>query len=107
MPNDDRQAFRFMVDVLSTPQQISALYDVIGEALCAAPGNHVGACRVAWSMDVGEESNADEDGAFLTPDDVSFIHEHLTPIEVWPQEAVDHSLGIAAGTSQGGQQTPD
>ena len=39
--------------------------------------------------------HADENDAFLTPDDVSYIHEHLAPIEVWPPEAVDQSLGIA------------
>jgi hypothetical protein len=107
MPTDDRQAFRFMVDVLATPQQITALGEVIGEALCAAPGLHAGPCRVAWSMHVGAESDADEDGAVLTSDDVRFIHEHLASVEVWPPEAVDHSLGIATGANQGSRRTGD
>ena len=107
MQPDDRQAFRIMVDVLATPQQITPLGEVIGEALCAAPGLHAGPCRVAWSMNVAAEFDADENGAFLTPDDVSYIHEHLAPIEVWPPEAVDHSLGIAAGANQGSQRTGD
>ena len=47
---EPRRVHRIVVDVLATEAQVPALFDVIGEALCAAPGEHDGPCRIAWTL---------------------------------------------------------
>lgn len=90
-----RRPFRLQVDVLATPEQVQRLQRVIGEALCAAPEDHDGPCRIAWSMGYLDGADATEDGSSgLTPQDVAFLREHLGPVRVWPREDVDRSLGL-------------
>ncbi len=93
--DDRRRPFRLYVDVLATPAQIERLQTVIGEALCAAPDDHNGPCRIAWSLGRFDSDHADVDGSGgLTPDDVAHMREHLEPIPVWPEAEVDRSLGV-------------
>jgi hypothetical protein len=90
-----RKVHRIYVDVLATAEQLQALQDVIGEALCAAPGDHVGPCRIAWSLSFSsEDPDGDQDGSGLSRENVADIREHLAPIEVWQADDVDRSLGI-------------
>jgi hypothetical protein len=90
---DDRRVYRIVVDVLATDAQVDALKDVIGEALCAAPGDHAGPCRIAWTL-----ANTSEDGDGVSyglgAEEVAFIREFLSPVEVWAPEDVDRSLGV-------------
>lgn len=90
---DRRRVHRVVVDVLATEAQVDALFDVIGEALCAAPGDHDGPCRIAWSL---ASTSEDGDGVSygLGPDDVAHVRELLAPVEVWEPEDVDRSLGL-------------
>jgi len=94
---DDRKVFRIIVDVLATGEQVAALQDVIGEAICGAPGLHPGPCRIAWSIAHTSE-NDDEDDTDLSygldSAEVAHTYEHLLPVEVWTRSEVDASLGI-------------
>ena len=92
---DPRRAHRIVVDVLATQDQLPALRDAIGAALCGAAGGHTGSCRVAWSMASasGDPTGA---GAALTPPDTWAILGELSPVEVWPAADVDRSLGLPA-----------
>lgn len=98
MSPDDRKVFRIIVDVLATGEQVIAVQDIIGEAICGAPGFHPGPCRIAWSIAHTIE-NDDEDDADcsygLDAAEVAHTYEHLLPVEVWPRSDVDASLGIA------------
>lgn len=91
---DRRRPFRIEVDVLATPEQIGRLTTLLGEALCAAPEDHPGACRIAWTTSHADSADSDADGAALTADDVAFIHEILDPVPVWPEADVNRSLGL-------------
>ncbi|WP_432487716.1 hypothetical protein [Kineococcus sp. SYSU DK018] len=92
---DARRPFRLQVDVLATPEQVQRLQQVIGEALCAAPEDHPGPCRIAWSMGHLDGAQVTEDGSSgLTPQDVASVREHLLPVPVWAREDVDRSLGL-------------
>ncbi|WP_146099691.1 hypothetical protein [Kineococcus xinjiangensis] len=80
---DRRRPFRLSVDVLATPGQVERLQTVIGEALCAAPDDHNGPCRIAWSLECADSDHADADGSgALTPDDVAHMREELGPVHV-------------------------
>lgn len=57
----------------------------MGAAICGADLLHDGPCRIAWSGGVRTE---------LSKKDRKFVWENLGPIDTWPQEAVDESLGI-------------
>ena len=84
-----------MVDVLATDDQQPALIRAIAAAVCGAPGDHDGPCRIAWSIASRAGADAEDDGALLTPHDVQEITEDLRKVPVWPIEDVDRSLGIA------------
>lgn len=92
---EPRRVHRIAVDVLATPEQVPALFDVIGEALCAAPGDHDGPCRIAWTL---ASTSEDGDGVSygLRAADVALIRELLSPVEVWAPEDVDRSLGLGS-----------
>ena len=92
---DRRRPFLLRVEVLATPEQVQRLQTVIGEALCAAPEDHEGPCRIAWSMGYFDSADAEDDGSGgLTPEDVAHMREHLGPIHVWPEAEVNRSLGV-------------
>jgi hypothetical protein len=90
-----RRPFRIVVDVLATAEQVQKLHGLIGEAVCAAPEDHSGPCRIAWSMS-GAGSDEDEyDGSYgLDAAEAEFIRDQLESVPVWPKEDVDRSLGI-------------
>ncbi|MCI2237986.1 hypothetical protein MO973_38015 [Paenibacillus sp. TRM 82003] len=93
--NDARQPFRLVVDVLATPEQVQELQEVIGEALCAAPGEHPGPCRTAWSIAYVGGGADDLDGSYgLDQQEAAFIREHLAQVPVWPRAEVDRDLGL-------------
>ena len=92
---DGRRVFRIVVDVLATGEQVAALQEVIGEAICGAPGLHPGPCRIAWSIAHTTEDE-DEDVSYgLDREAVDAAYEHLLPVKVWPRSAVDASLGLS------------
>lgn len=101
---DRRRAHRIVVDLLATEDQLLALQDAIGAALCGAPAGHAGSCRVAWSMasatgdpTTGHPAAGDPAGAAaLDPSDTWSILVELSPVEVWPPADVDRSLGLRA-----------
>ncbi|WP_432493145.1 hypothetical protein [Kineococcus auxinigenes] len=93
--HDSRQPFRIVVDVLATPEQVHALQEVIGQALCAAPAEHPGACRTAWSMaHVGGGADGLDGSYGLDQEEAAFLREHLAQVPVWPRAEVDRSLGL-------------
>jgi hypothetical protein len=92
---DHRDAFRIQVDILATAEQIPALKDAIGEALCQGPGDHDGPCRIAWSIVSFGGSHIGLKGSGLSRKEAALIQELLEPVDVWPREAVDESLGLA------------
>ena len=47
--DDERKVIRLVFDVLATERQREALERAIGEALCAAPEEHEGPCRIGWT----------------------------------------------------------
>ena len=84
-----------MVEVLATAEQAQRLPDVLGEALCAAPVEHPGLCRIAWSITCLDATHDTSDGSNgLGADDAAFIREHLAPVAVWQPEDVNRSLGL-------------
>jgi hypothetical protein len=94
---DGRRVFRIVVDVLATGEQVAALQEVIGEAICGAPGLHPGPCRIAWSIahTTEDEDEDDPDVSYgLDREAVDAAYEHLQPVKVWPRSAVDASLGL-------------
>jgi len=96
VPTDDRQVFQLRLDVLAHPHQLEVLQQLMGEAMCGAPGDHDGPCRIAWSASFSAvEANDDMSGVEITEEDVLAIREDLEAIPVWPQEDVDHSLGTS------------
>ncbi|WP_432504568.1 hypothetical protein [Kineococcus arenarius] len=97
-PTDDaRQPFRIVVDVLATPEQVHALQEVLARALCAAPGGHPGACRVAWSMAHAGGGADGLDGSYgLDEEEAAFLRGHLAQVPVWPRAEVDRSLGVSS-----------
>ena len=81
--------------MLASDEQVQALQEVIGEALCGAPGDHPGPCRIAWSLSYSsEDPEGDQDGSALSLEAIADIREHLSPVEVWAPEDVDSSLGL-------------
>ena len=96
-PADKRRVHRIVVDVLATDAQVVALQSVIGEAICAAPLEHDGPCRIAWQTAFTTQTggDVDEDGAFgLDVEAARSVRSDLEPVEVWPREEVDRSLGL-------------
>ncbi|TQS46855.1 hypothetical protein [Cryptosporangium phraense] len=92
---EERWPFRIVVNVLATPEQVQRLQSVLGEALCAAPENHPGPCRIAWSMASAGGDEGALDGSYgLDRDEAVFIREELGPVPVWPREDVDRSLEL-------------
>ncbi len=89
--------YRIVVDVLATEAQDLALQTVLGEAICAAPDEHDGPCRIAWQIGratwTGDESAADNYG--LDAEAAQDVSAQLRPIEVWSRSDVDRSLGLA------------
>ena len=84
--------------MLAAPHQMEALQRVLGEALCAAPSEHEGPCRIAWSMSYLTEDLCDGDGddaADTDGFDADHIRETLTQVPVWPTADVDRNLGIS------------
>jgi hypothetical protein len=64
---------------LATAEQAQRLQDVIGEALCDAPAEHPGPCRVAWPMmSVGGDDEALDGSYGLDAETAAFIGEQLT-----------------------------
>lgn len=45
--------FQLRIDLLLAPHQLDAVQRLLGEALCAAPSDHDGPCRIAWSIHGG------------------------------------------------------
>ena len=93
--------FQLRVDVLARPHQLAALQAVLGEALCAAPGDHDGPCRIAWSTHHVATMDDDVPGAGLTKEETADIRENLEPVAVWSQAAVDRSLGLLPSNGPG------
>lgn len=93
-PDDGRQIFRIVVDVLAAPAQVDALQEVIGSAICGAPALHPGPCRIAWTMSLATEESIEEGAYGLDGDEAAILREHLGSIDVWPREQVDRSLGL-------------
>jgi hypothetical protein len=92
---DDRRVHRIVVDVLARPDQVHALQDVIGTALCDAPLLHEGPCRVAWTLSYASEPDDDDEASYgLDRAAVADAYQHLLPIETWPPADVDASLGL-------------
>ena len=92
---DQRRLHRLVVDVLVTDAQLARLPEVIGEALCAAPSEHDGPCRIAWSQSRRDSRDADEDDTDgWTPQEVAEADAHLRPVRVWDRADVDRSLGL-------------
>ncbi|WP_143175598.1 hypothetical protein [Cryptosporangium aurantiacum] len=84
-----------MVDVLATAEQVQMLHGIIGRAVCGAPDDHPGPCRIAWTMSGAGSDEDDYDGSYgLDAPEAEFIREQLEPVPVWPKEDVDRSLGI-------------
>jgi hypothetical protein len=93
---DERRVHRIYVDVLATDEQLPALRRVIGEALCKAPDDHGGPCRIAWSIGFSsEDPDGDQEGSQLSKEDIEDIRSELQPVEVWTVDAVNRSLGLA------------
>ena len=96
VPTDDRQLFQLRLDVLAHPHQLEALQQLMGEAMCGAPEDHDGPCRIAWSASFSAvEANDDMPGVVITEKDALAIREDLEAIPVWPRKDVDQSLGIS------------
>lgn len=75
------------VEVLATENQLYALRDLIGEAICGAPDDHPPPCRIAWSIGGhGEEDMSEEEQ--------QRIRNELEPIEVLSIEDANIALGI-------------
>jgi hypothetical protein len=93
---DGRKVHRIVVDVLATGEQVLALQDVIGAALCDAPLLHDGPCRVAWTLSHASEPEDDDDDASYGLDRaaVEDVYEFLLPIPTWSRADVDASLGL-------------
>lgn len=92
---DSRHPFRLIVDVLATAEQAQRLQPVIAKALCAAPEDHPGPCRIAWSMALVGGDPSQADGSYgLDTREAIFVQEQLAPVLVWPPEDVDRSLGL-------------
>ncbi|WP_344652531.1 hypothetical protein [Cryptosporangium japonicum] len=82
-----------MIDVLATAEQARRLQETLGEAVCGAPGDHAGPCRIAWTASYA--GGDDVDGSYgLDAEDAAFIREQLEPVAVWPRADVDRSLGL-------------
>jgi hypothetical protein len=93
--SDGRKVHRIVVDVLATSDQVSALQDVIGAALCDAPLLHDGPCRVAWTLSHASEPEDDDDVSYgLDRAAVEDVYEFLLPIQTWSRADVDASLGL-------------
>lgn len=90
---DRRRAHRIVVDLLATEEQLPALQDAIATALCGAPAGHAGACRVAWSM-VTATGDPEAGAPALDPSQTWTILVELSPVETWPGDDVDRSLGV-------------
>ena len=94
---DGRRVHRIVVDVLATGEQIPALQDVIGTALCDGALLHEGPCRIAWSLAYTAEPDDDEDVSYgLDRGAVEHVYDHLLPIETWPPADVNRSLGLGS-----------
>ena len=97
---DERRVHRIVVDVLATAEQVQALREAIGEALCGVPDlMHDGPCRIAWKAAFSSEKDIgdDESSHGLDREAVRHAYAELSPTEVWPREDVDRSLGLTAG----------
>ena len=93
---DDRRVHRIVVDVLATSDQVPALQDVIGAALCDGPLLHEGPCRVAWTLSHAGEPDDDDDVSYgLDRAAVDDAYEQLLPIETWSSADVNASLGLS------------
>lgn len=82
---DPRRPIRIVVEVLATEEQALALQEVVGAAICGAPVERSGPCRVAWTTGCETE---------FSQEDQEFIREILEPVETWDQSEVDRSLGL-------------
>ena len=95
VPTDERRVFQLRIDVLAHPHQMEALQELMGEAMCGAPLNHDGPCRIAWSAHLAaavEDENMP--GVEMTEEEALTIREDLERIPVWPRAGVDQSLGL-------------
>jgi hypothetical protein len=92
-----RRVHRIVVDVLATGDQVWALQDVIGAALCDGVLLHDGSCRIAWSLSYTAEPEDDVDDVSYGLDlaAVEDAYAHLLPIQTWPLADVDRSLGLS------------
>lgn len=92
---DSRRPFRIVVDVLATAEQAQRLQKLLGEAVCGAPDDHPGPCRIAWTASYAGGDLDDLDGSYgLDAEDAASLREQLEPVPVWPKEDVDSSLGL-------------
>lgn len=91
---DERGVHRIVVDVLATEAQVAALQTVIGEALCAAPADHDGPCRIAWQTAFTTWTGSQDAGYGLDAAAAQGVRDDLEPVEVWPRADVDRSLGL-------------
>lgn len=85
MVADRREPLEIRISVLATKEQALALQELIGEAICGAPLDHDGPCRVAWGAYVATE---------LSQKERKDIREELDRVETWHGDEVDRSLGI-------------
>ena len=91
MEPDPRQPFRLVIDVLATAEQAQRLQGILGAAVCGAPTDHVGPCRIAWTEAyVGGDEFEGSYG--LDAAEAAFTREQLEPIPVLPTADVDQSL---------------
>jgi len=92
--DDARRPFRIVVDVLATEAQVQKLKEIIGEAVCGAPDDHVGPCRIAWTMSYTGGDDAFDGSYGLDAEAAEHVRNELEPVSVWPRNEVDRSLGL-------------
>lgn len=89
--SDGRQVVRFIVDALVTPEQVALVETLLGTALCGAPDEHSGPCRIAWRLIHRTEGQPSVDG-LLDPVDVADVRRALGCLEAVPPQLATAAL---------------
>lgn len=87
-----RRVHRVVLDLMLTEPQAETLPELLEKALCAAPPDHEGPCRVAWSMLLLSEDDLDDEDEFVlrwTQEVVLNIRKDLEKIVVLSDSDLD------------------
>lgn len=78
--SDQRRLFRLTLDILVPPSHVDRVMELVAEALCGAPSDHLDPCNIAWTAHVTAGSSLVSDD--FTETDLCELRAELQAIPV-------------------------